>query len=175
MGNGVTESDRLTGSDENVCILHTISKPVNGLEYHRSSFLTYQNSSGLSGGCEHEWANTWACSDKNICNSTYPTLVVRFGIVSSKGSGNILHYLKTRLFSPDLEWLGRSWSRPKVWSLKGLAQYKKKVENGWKKVVQPAFGCAQHPKAGRNTQQLVTKKSGILMFSVFRPVIRSCL
>ena len=30
----------------------------------------------------------------------------------------------------------------------------KKVENGWKKIVQPAFGCAQHPKAGRNTQQL---------------------
>ena len=29
----------------------------------------------------------------------------------------------------------------------------KKVENGWKKIVQPAFGCAQHPKAGRNTQQ----------------------
>ena len=52
MGNGVTESERLTGSDENVCILHTISKPVNGLEYYRSSFLTYQNSSGLSGGCE---------------------------------------------------------------------------------------------------------------------------
>ena len=28
----------------------------------------------------------------------------------------------------------------------------KKVENSWKKVVQPAFGCAQHPKAGRNMQ-----------------------
>ena len=24
----------------------------------------------------------------------------------------------------------------------------------WKKVFQPAFGCAQHPKAGRNTQQI---------------------
>ena len=30
----------------------------------------------------------------------------------------------------------------------------KKVENGFKKAVQPAFGCAQHPKTGRNTQQL---------------------
>ena len=31
---------------------------------------------------------------------------------------------------------------------------RKKLENGWKKVVQPAFGCTQHPKAGRYTQQL---------------------
>ena len=30
---------------------------------------------------------------------------------------------------------------------KGL-KLAKKVENGWKKVVQPAFRCAQHPKAG---------------------------
>ena len=29
---------------------------------------------------------------------------------------------------------------------------KKKVENGSKKVFQPAFGCTQHPKAGQNTQ-----------------------
>ena len=27
-----------------------------------------------------------------------------------------------------------------------------KVENGWKKKFWPAFGCAQHPKAGLNTQ-----------------------
>ena len=26
-------------------------------------------------------------------------------------------------------------------------------ENGWKKVFRPAFGWAQHPKVGRNTQQ----------------------
>ena len=40
---------------------------------------------------------------------------------------------------------------PKSWS-----NYFKKNKKGWKrlkKVVQPAFGCAQHPKAGRNTQQ----------------------
>ena len=30
----------------------------------------------------------------------------------------------------------------------------KKVENSSKKVVQPAFGCAQHRNAGQNTQQL---------------------
>ena len=29
-------------------------------------------------------------------------------------------------------------------------------ENGWKKVVRPAFGCTQHPKAGWNTQQVTT-------------------
>ena len=29
----------------------------------------------------------------------------------------------------------------------------KKIENGWEKLFQPAFGCAQHPKAGQNTQQ----------------------
>ena len=28
-----------------------------------------------------------------------------------------------------------------------------KVENGSKEVFQPASGCMQHPKAGRNTQQ----------------------
>ena len=31
-------------------------------------------------------------------------------------------------------------------------KWTKKVENAWKKVVWPAFGCAQHLKAGRNTQ-----------------------
>ena len=30
----------------------------------------------------------------------------------------------------------------------------KKVENSWKKVFWPAFGCTQHPKADRNTQQI---------------------
>ena len=30
-----------------------------------------------------------------------------------------------------------------------------KLENGWKKVVQPAFRCAQHLKAGWNTQHLL--------------------
>ena len=29
------------------------------------------------------------------------------------------------------------------------------VENGWKKVFWPAFGCAQHLKAGWNTQQIL--------------------
>ena len=29
----------------------------------------------------------------------------------------------------------------------------KNVENGWKKELQPAFGCTQHPKAGQNSQQ----------------------
>ena len=33
-------------------------------------------------------------------------------------------------------------------------QYTKKLENGWKEVVWPPFGCAKHPKAGRNTQQI---------------------
>ena len=32
---------------------------------------------------------------------------------------------------------------------------KKKVENSWKKVVWPPFGCAQHPKVGQNTQQIM--------------------
>ena len=31
----------------------------------------------------------------------------------------------------------------------------KKVKNGWKKGVHPVLGCAQHPKAGWNTQQPV--------------------
>ena len=31
----------------------------------------------------------------------------------------------------------------------------RKVENGFKKVFGPAFGCAQHAKAGRNTQQTI--------------------
>ena len=31
-------------------------------------------------------------------------------------------------------------------------KWRKKVEYGWRKVFWPAFGCAQHPKAGRNTQ-----------------------
>ena len=35
---------------------------------------------------------------------------------------------------------------------KGL-KLKEKVENGRKRLVQPAFGCAQHPKAGRNAKQ----------------------
>ena len=34
---------------------------------------------------------------------------------------------------------------------KGLKR-RQKVENGWKKVLQPVFGCAQHLKAGQNTQ-----------------------
>ena len=38
---------------------------------------------------------------------------------------------------------------------KGL-KWTNQVENGWKKVVQPALGCAQLPKAGWNTQQTVT-------------------
>ena len=33
----------------------------------------------------------------------------------------------------------------------------KKVENGFKKVVPPAFGCTQHPKAGRHTPQFFNK------------------
>ena len=37
---------------------------------------------------------------------------------------------------------------------KGLKSTKK-FENGWKKVVRPAFGCGQHPKPGRNTQQVI--------------------
>ena len=37
---------------------------------------------------------------------------------------------------------------------KGLKSTKK-VENGWKKVNWPAFGCAQHPKAGWNAQPTV--------------------
>ena len=37
---------------------------------------------------------------------------------------------------------------------KGL-KWIKKVKNGFKKVVQPAFGCTQHPKADRNTQHTV--------------------
>ena len=31
-------------------------------------------------------------------------------------------------------------------------KWTKKIENSWKKVVRPAFGCPQHPKAGPNTQ-----------------------
>ena len=38
---------------------------------------------------------------------------------------------------------------------KSPARKKNKVENGWKKEVRPAFGCAQHPKAGRNTTAMV--------------------
>ena len=34
----------------------------------------------------------------------------------------------------------------------------KKVGNGWKKVVRPAFEWMQHPKAGQNTQKLWTNK-----------------
>ena len=34
----------------------------------------------------------------------------------------------------------------------------KKVENGWKKFVLPAFGCAQNPKAGQNTQHTTNKE-----------------
>ena len=32
-------------------------------------------------------------------------------------------------------------------------EWAKKVVKGWKEVVRPAFGCTQHLKAGRNTQQ----------------------
>ena len=39
-----------------------------------------------------------------------------------------------------------------IFSEKGL-KWTKKVEKGWKKLVRPAFGFAQHSKAGRNTQQ----------------------
>ena len=35
----------------------------------------------------------------------------------------------------------------------------KKVEKQLKKMFQPAFGCAQHPKAGQNTQHLALAKS----------------
>ena len=45
---------------------------------------------------------------------------------------------------------------------KGLKSTKM-LENGWKKVVRPAFGCAQHPKAGQNTQH-----TGHLNCPVFR-------
>ena len=34
--------------------------------------------------------------------------------------------------------------------------FKKKFENGQRKVFQPEFGCAQHPKSGRNTKQGTT-------------------
>ena len=40
-----------------------------------------------------------------------------------------------------------------VKSLKKVKNEQKKVENGWKKVIGPAFGFAQHPQAGKNTQQ----------------------
>ena len=36
----------------------------------------------------------------------------------------------------------------------GVIYFARYVENGWKKVFRPAFECAQHPKAGQNTQQL---------------------
>ena len=36
----------------------------------------------------------------------------------------------------------------------------KKVENGWKKVVRPAFGC--DPKANQNTQQTMNDSLNIL-------------
>ena len=40
-----------------------------------------------------------------------------------------------------------------VKSLKKLQNEQKKVEKRLKKMFQPAFECAQHPKAGRNIQQ----------------------
>ena len=44
----------------------------------------------------------------------------------------------------------------------------KKVEKRLKKMFRPAFGCAQHPKAGRNTQQKRTfcrkRKHGTLSY-----------
>ena len=43
-------------------------------------------------------------------------------------------------------------------------------KKGWKtaeKMFQPAFGCAQHPKAGRNTQHLWIVARGLHRFSSF--------
>ena len=45
-----------------------------------------------------------------------------------------------------------------------LRGYIKNVANGWKKVVQPAFECAQHPKAGRSTQHTFIFKIKFLDF-----------
>ena len=42
-------------------------------------------------------------------------------------------------------------------SLKKLWNEQKRLKNGWKKMFWPALGCAQHPKAGQNTQQSWTK------------------
>ena len=38
-------------------------------------------------------------------------------------------------------------------SMKNVWNEQKKVENDPEKLLQPAFGCAHHPKAGQNTQQ----------------------
>ena len=39
-------------------------------------------------------------------------------------------------------------------SKKKVLDEQKKLKTAEKKVAQPAFGCVQQPKAGRNTQQL---------------------
>ena len=45
-------------------------------------------------------------------------------------------------------------TKPEHNKKKSTAAKKKKLENGWKKSVRPAFGCTQHLKAGQNAQQL---------------------
>ena len=63
----------------------------------------------------------------------------------------------------------QSWSTCKSWSTPwGVTS--KNVENGWKKVVQPAFGCAQHPKAGQSTQHTIIFKIKFLDF-LFRHLL----
>ena len=42
---------------------------------------------------------------------------------------------------------------------KKALKWTKKVEKRLKKMFRPAFGCAQHPKAGRNTQHIFTRSS----------------
>ena len=41
----------------------------------------------------------------------------------------------------------------------------KEVENGQKRVIQPAFGCAQHPKAGQTTQHSPLSRPVIVVFT----------
>ena len=48
---------------------------------------------------------------------------------------------------------------------KGL-KWTKKFKNDWNKVVQPAFGCVQHPKAGQNTQQLWSLFLGVFILNI---------
>ena len=106
--------------------------PANGASLDR--FLISCISTEVAEKTAPTWMTIWAICKKNGCCQT-----PKMGRFWKKIGQN---YLKFKLKINKK----KHWKRFKK---------NKKVENGWKKVFQTAFGCALYPKAGWNTQQPV--------------------
>ena len=75
----------------------------------------------------------------NFSISRLLCILTSFWVLGAPESWSNYFFLPFSTFFADFKPLSLKWT--------------KKVENVWKKEVQPALGCAQHPKPGRNTQQ----------------------